>query len=49
MGNALSIGGFSWDSERAGEWHGGKVVVNFLAVDTGNLKAYAGDIQGVSN
>ena len=49
VGNALFIGGFSWDSERAGEWHGGKVVINFLAVDTGNTEAYVGDIQGVSN
>ena len=49
VGNALFIGGFSWDSERAGEWHGGKVVINFLAVDTGNPEAYVGDIQGVSN
>ena len=47
--NALFIGGVSWDSERAGEWHGGKVVMNFLAVDTGNPEAYVGDIQGVSN
>jgi porin len=47
--NALFIGGVSWDSAGAGEWHGGKVVVNFLADDTGNPEAYVGDIQGVSN
>ncbi|MDA8154202.1 MAG: carbohydrate porin [Acidithiobacillus sp.] len=49
VGNALFIGGVSWDSAGAGEWHGGKVVVNFLAVDTGNPETYVGDIQGVSN
>jgi len=49
VGNVLFVGGLSWDSEPAGEWKGGKVVTNFLAVDTGNPEAYVGDIQGVSN
>ena len=26
VGNALFIGGFSWDSERAEEWHGGRAM-----------------------
>ena len=49
VGNALFVGGLSWDSKSAGAWEGGKVVVNFLAADTGNPEAYVGDIQGVSN
>ena len=49
VGNVLFVGGLSWDSKSAGAWKGGKVVVNFLAVDTGNPEAYVGDVQGVSN
>jgi len=49
-GTAYFQGGFDWDSEAAGAYPGGKVVVRYLAVDTGQPdQLYVGDAQGVSN
>ncbi|MHB1567127.1 MAG: carbohydrate porin [Acidiferrobacter sp.] len=49
VGNALFVGGISWNSARAGDWSGGQFVADILAVATGNPEAYVGDTQGVSN
>lgn len=49
-GTAYFEGGLDWDSTAAGVYPGGKFVLRYLAVDTGEPdQLYVGDVQGVSN
>ena len=49
-GTAYFDGGLDWDSTAAGAYPGGKFVLRYLAVDTGEPdQLYVGDVQGVSN